>query len=413
MNVPSIFQTFEQWYAEHRIEHVPYWITQTYLYQKLDELQKDLFKQEVAGESTEKRPIRLLTLGRGKTPVLMWTQMHGDEPTATRALLDIFSIIQNQKDSELIHSILSTLTLYVIPMLNPDGAERFTRRTALGIDMNRDALALRTPEASILKSVRDTYNTQWAYSLHDQEPRYTVGGTGKAAGISLLAAASDWELSVTDIRRDTMRLASCIAGYVQRIIPGQIGRFDDAYEPRAFGDTLHAWGTRSVLIESGYIPRDRHKETIRKANAIAILGSLYHLANNRLPSDDVYQTIQVNRKYYSEYIFKNAAITINGTHAENQDVAFHIEHDPDIHSQTVHFKLYLTELGDCAPYAGSYIFEGTNLQIHFSVDQSVTSGLPKVDDSANCEIRGAGKRIVIKDGVPTGEPEKIFSNLLI
>jgi len=411
MNTTAIFKTIEQWYADHRIENVPYWITQEYLYPKLDELQTDLFVQEVAGESTEKRPIRYLKLGNGGIPVLMWSQMHGDEPTATRALLDMFTIIKEEFDSEIIQSIYNNLTLYIIPMLNPDGAERFTRRTAHGIDMNRDALALRTPEARILKSVRDTYNTQWAYSLHDQEPRYTVGGTRKAAGISLLSAASDWKQSVTEIRRDAMRLASCVANYVQKVLPDQIGRYDDAYEPRAFGDALHKWGTRGVLIESGYVPGDRYKESVRKANTIAILGSLYHLAKNELPPDTQYHSIPFNRRYFVEYLFKNATITINGKNTGNQDAAFHLLPHPDESSQTVNFKLGLSELGDCDPYAASYVFDNADIAIRFRVDPSSTSGLPEIDDPADCEIidTKSGKKITIDIGIPSEPPEKVFS----
>ncbi len=415
MNTTSIFQTIEHWYSDHRIDNAPYWITQNYLYPKLDELQTNLFKQEIAGESTERRPIRLLTLGNGDTPVLIWTQMHGDEPTATRALLDILSIMQNQNHSDIIQGILNNLTLYILPMLNPDGAERFTRRTALGIDMNRDALALHTPEARILKSVREGYNIQWAYSLHDQQPRYAVGGTGKPAGISLLAAPSDWEGSITDIRRDAMRLITCIDDYAQNLLPGQIGKYDDAYEPRAFGDALHSWGTRGVLIESGYVPRDRYKETIRKVNAIAILGSLYNLAQNTLPSDDRYHSISFNRQYFSEYIFKHASISINGEDAGYQDAAFHLVHNPVKSTNKVGFKLQLTELGDCHLYSASYIFNQSGIGINFKVEPSSTSGLPEIDENAHCEIidRESGNHITIIDGIPSTEPQEIFNPLEI
>ena len=36
--------------------------------------------------------------------------------------------------------LLETLTLDIVPMLNPDGAQRYQRRNAQGIDINRDAL---------------------------------------------------------------------------------------------------------------------------------------------------------------------------------------------------------------------------------------------------------------------------------
>ncbi len=415
MSILRTFQTLDNWYTEHRVADVPYWITQNYLYQKLDELPKDIFKQEIAGESTERRHIRYITLGSGSTGVLIWSQMHGDEPTATRALLDMFAIIKNQRDSEIIKTILSKLTLYILPMLNPDGAERFTRRTVMGIDMNRDALALRTPEARILKSVRDTYNVQWAYSLHDQEPRYTVGGTGKAAGISLLAAASNWELSVNEVRRDTMRLAACIGEYIKNIIPDQIGRYEDAFEPRAFGEAMHSWGARSVLIESGYIPGDRHREIVRQANTIGILGSLFHLANNELPQDDLYHTFPINRKYFAEYMFKNVAIYFNDTYAGTQDVSFHLEYNPQNEKKNLSYKLCLTEIGDCSTYTASYVFNGLKLKLRFSIDSGSTSRLPVIDKEVNCEITGTGEdeHISVADGVPAGYPENVFAKHLL
>ncbi len=415
MNTTSTFQTLDQLYSQNRLENVPFWITQDYLYTTLDRFANGLFDQEIAGESTEQRPIRLLTLGSGPTPVLLWTQMHGDEPTATRALLDILSIMSNQKSSEIIEAIRNNLTLYILPMLNPDGAERFTRRTALGIDMNRDALALRTPEARILHNVIDTYDIPWAYSLHDQERRYTVGGTKRPAGISLLAAASDWTLSIDEVRRDTMRLASCIADYSRHIIPEQIGRYDDAHEPRAFGDAMVARGVRSVLLEAGYVPRDRHKEIIRKTNAIAILGSLYDLALDNLPSDDIYHAIPVNRRFFAEYVFKDISVQINGVPAGKQDLALHHEYDPQKQSKEIDFKLYLTELGDCELFTPSYTFEGTNLGVRFIVDQSSKSGLPDTDEPAFCEIveRASGTQILIQEGMPSGMPEDVFRDFLL
>jgi hypothetical protein len=411
----SIIQTLLQWYDAHRIPDAPYWITQSYLYRHLDSLPDDLFMQRTAGTSSEGRPIRLLSLGSGPTPVLLWSQMHGDEPTATRALLDIFSIVRRERDHEIIRTILSQCTLYILPMVNPDGAERFSRRTALGIDMNRDALALRTPEAAILKSVRNKYNPRWAYSLHDQEPRYTAGGTGNAAGISLLSATCDWDHSITDIRRDTMRLASCVGSYVQHVLPDRIARYDEAYEPRAFGDVFHSLGTRCVLIESGYVPGDRYKESIRKANAIAILASLHHLSRNQLPSGDLYTSIPMNRRYFSEYIFKNAGIVINGSAAGRQDAAMHLVPEPDSKTASVVFKLALSELGDCDPFASSYAFDGSGLSIRFNTGADTKRGLPEPDELLNCEILdgNGGMAVSVAAGTPDCPIEEAFGKLLV
>ena len=52
-------------------------------------------EQSKLGESTEGRAIYLLKIGSGKTKVLLWSQMHGDEPTATQALFDIFKLFSS------------------------------------------------------------------------------------------------------------------------------------------------------------------------------------------------------------------------------------------------------------------------------------------------------------------------------
>ncbi|HAB53538.1 MAG TPA: peptidase M14, partial [Ignavibacteriales bacterium] len=50
-----------------------------------------IFSVEKAGQSVEGRDIYLLSIGRGKSKVFLWSQMHGDEPTATMALFDVFN----------------------------------------------------------------------------------------------------------------------------------------------------------------------------------------------------------------------------------------------------------------------------------------------------------------------------------
>lgn len=50
----------------------------------------DFFSLEEIGRSVEGRSINHLWFGRGPYKVLLWSQMHGDEPTATAALFDVF-----------------------------------------------------------------------------------------------------------------------------------------------------------------------------------------------------------------------------------------------------------------------------------------------------------------------------------
>jgi hypothetical protein len=52
-------------------------------------LHRESLAIEEVGRSVQGRPIHLVNLGRGPRRILLWSQMHGDEPSATPALLDL------------------------------------------------------------------------------------------------------------------------------------------------------------------------------------------------------------------------------------------------------------------------------------------------------------------------------------
>ncbi|KAB2843313.1 MAG: peptidase M14, partial [Melioribacteraceae bacterium] len=147
-------------------------------------------KFEIAsvGKSLENRDIFLIKIGTGETKVLSWSQMHGDESTATMALFDLFNFFSaDDKFNNFRNELLEKTTLYFIPMLNPDGAEKFERTNALNIDLNRDALRLQFPESQTLKLMRDEIKPEFGFNLHDQNTRYSAGNSFKTATISMLA----------------------------------------------------------------------------------------------------------------------------------------------------------------------------------------------------------------------------------
>src|SRR5207247_8238712 len=121
----------------------------------------------------ESRSINMIKVGKGEKRVLLWSQMHGDESTATLALMDMFNFFLHCSAKEKwVSQMFNDATLYFIPMLNPDGAERVERRTAAGIDMNRDALERMTPEARMLRERQRRLKPAFGFNLHDQELSY-------------------------------------------------------------------------------------------------------------------------------------------------------------------------------------------------------------------------------------------------
>jgi hypothetical protein len=262
----------------------------------LREKAPDLFQLEVVGHSVEGRALYHVSLGTGARHVLLWSQMHGDESTATTALLDLLEYVRAHREEPWVARMLSELTLHAVPLLNPDGAERFQRRNAQGIDINRDALALQTPEARALKALRDRLQPFIGFNLHNQTWRHAVGKTGRPASISLLAAAFDEARSDNPGRVLAKRVCAVIRDALEPLAPGQVGRYDDSFEVRAFGDNMTRWGTPSVLIETGAWPSRTPDEPLVQLNFVALATALDALASGRAARADVarYESLPEN-----------------------------------------------------------------------------------------------------------------------
>jgi len=227
--------------------------------------------------------------------MLLWSQMHGDEPSATPALLDVAAHLLASDDEEGT-AILDRFTLRLVPMLNPDGAARYVRRNAQAIDINRDALQLATPEGRLLKALRDRFSPELGFNLHDQDRRTTVGRTGRLATIALLAVAGDAQGTMSPGRARAKRVCSQIVHALSRFVPGGISRYDEDWNERAFGDNLTAWGTPIVLIESGGLPPGWSYEDLTRLNFVALLTVLSGLERDDLAGSDpaLYEALDRN-----------------------------------------------------------------------------------------------------------------------
>ncbi|PIF01284.1 MAG: peptidase M14 [Maribacter sp.] len=260
-----------------------------------------LFTVRKVGESIEGRDLSLISIGSGSTHVFLWSQMHGDEPTATQAIFDIFNFLSSKDFKSEKEEILNNLTLHFLPMLNPDGAERFQRRNLLGVDINRDALRLQSPESRTLKRVRDSLQADFGFNLHDQSTYYNAERTGKPATISYLAPAYNYEKDINETRGNAMKIIVFMNRIIQEYAPGQVGRYNDDFEPRAFGDNIQKWGTSTILIESGGYANDVEKQEIRKLNYVSILSAIYTIAEGSykdIPISDYEKIPENDRKLF-------------------------------------------------------------------------------------------------------------------
>ncbi|UBZ07521.1 M14 family metallopeptidase [Salegentibacter mishustinae] len=264
--------------------------TQTKIRPLIDNFnQKENFKVTKVGESIEGRPLQLISVGEGDVDIFLWSQMHGDESTATMAIFDILNFLDSEAFLEEKEEMLKNVKLHFLPMLNPDGAARFQRRNLLGVDINRDALRLQSPESKALKNVRDSLDADFGFNLHDQSTYYNAERTPKPATISYLAPAYNYEKSINEVRGAAMQVIVQMNNILQEYAPGQVGRYNDDFEPRAFGDNIQKWGTSTILIESGGYPNDPEKQEIRKLNFVSILAAIFSIA------DEDYKNAEISK----------------------------------------------------------------------------------------------------------------------
>jgi len=326
---------------------------------RLEEKPAGILKTYIAGVSFEGRPIRLVKTGTGSIKVLLWSQMHGDEPTATMAICDILNYLQNTGKESMTVKILSGLTLYFLPMLNPDGAVRFRRRNAQAIDINRDALAVQTPEAKILRSLQEKLKPDFGFNLHDQELS-TVEATGEITAIGLLAPSVNMEKSENSTVLRAKQIADVFAASVNEFVPGKVAKYDDTFEPRAFGDNMQKGGTSTILVESGHMPGDPLKDIIRRLNFTGILTTLASIATGDYAGRELsnYNSLPLNSKRAYDLIIRNVRIDHGGGTFTDADLG--ISYQVDTHSE---MPPKLVDLGDLHPFTALNEIGGRGLKI--------------------------------------------------
>lgn len=323
------------------------------------------YRVSIIGHSAEERSINLVEFGTGQTRIFLWSQMHGDEATATMALFDLFNFLDADDELNGLRNLIYTnCTLYILPMVNPDGAQAFTRRNAQGIDINRDYIKRQSPEGKLLAETRNRIDPHFGFNLHDQSTVWSAGRTGNPATISLLAPAFDETLSVNDTRFKALQVVSAINKELQQIIPGHVGRFNDEYEPRAFGDNFQAAGTSTILIEAGGYADDSEKQFIRKVNFKAILKGLEIISAKSYihENEDDYFSIPKNEKLHFQILLKNCDLIYNNK-PYTADIGLIANESISEDLRSVSYTYQVEDIGDLSSYNGYECLNAEGLQV--------------------------------------------------
>lgn len=309
---------------------------------------------EIIGKSVLDKPIYKYQIGTGKTKILLWSQMHGNESTTTKGLFDFINVLNN--GSELAHKFLDSFTFCCIPMLNPDGAKLYTRVNANKVDLNRDSQDLSQPESKVLRAIFESFKPDFCFNLHDQRTIFGVADTGKPATVSFLAPAYNEAREVNESRLKAINLISGINKVLQQYIPGQVGRFDDSFNFNCIGDTFQHLGVPTVLFEAGHFPNDYLREETRKYIFIALVSS-FKIANDndivRNEFDD-YISIPQNKVVFYDFMYKNIRINYDGIEIITN---FAAQYKEELVENQICFNAYIVKIGELDDYFGHFEYD--------------------------------------------------------
>ena len=381
--------------------------------QRLRQSAPDLIQTEPIGQSVEGRSINHVWLGRGSLKVLLWSQMHGDEPTATVALLDVLDYVRRHRDEPFVGRLLDRLELHMVPMLNPDGAERFQRRNAQGIDINRDALLLQSPEGLALKTLAGP--AEPAARIQPSQPELAHVGRQDRAGRRRSRCSPS---------RSTRRGATTRGGFARRrsarscamrssrSSPAGSARYDDAFEVRAFGDNLTKWGTSVVLIETGAYPGPDSDRMLVRVNFVGLLTAIDALASGEIDRANParYEIAAHNDSMLLHTIVSNALIvTGTGVAPFKGDIGIGANRSIRTASgrRSVGLSARIEDIGDlrvygaleridagglvAAPIRRSRLKVGDTIRLERSPDQRAVAGGGTAGGSGVAQARGVGE----------------------
>lgn len=332
------------------------YVTNHHIFPFLDTL-NDTFLIETIGQSVLGKDIKSVTFGSGKLKIFMWSQMHGNESTTTKAVLDFVNFMQT--NSDFVRQLMQQCTFKIIPILNPDGAEAYTRVNANKVDLNRDAQDRNQPESIILRDTYEAFKPDYCFNLHDQRTIFNVGDTSKPATVSFLAPAHDEERSISPSRAISMQLIVAMNKELQQYIPNQIGRYDDGFNANCVGDTFQMLNKPTILFESGHFENDYLREETRIYIFCAMLKAIEVIATNAIQDykQEDYFMIPENGKLFFDVIIKNASL-INPKLPNDRSLGLLFQET--LENEEIKFIPKISEIGNLNDFFGHKIYNCLN-----------------------------------------------------
>ncbi|MDT0690601.1 M14 family zinc carboxypeptidase [Salegentibacter sp. F188] len=338
-NYPSHLQKLMQDYPAFKNQNIAgRYLNLDHIVPELKKLTGNFTIEEI-GKSALGESISVIKTGRGKIRILAWSQMHGNESTTTKAVFDLLNAFGRQNDFPVVENILENCQIWVIPMLNPDGARAYTRVNANNVDLNRDSQNLQEVESQILRKQFEKFSPHFCLNLHDQRTIFTAGPKAKSATLSFLTPSMDEERKITESRKESMKVISAIAKDLKEELSEQIGRYDDAFNLNCTGDTFQNKEVPTILFEAGHYPNDYNREITRKYVFAALISALHTITTGEYKTIDFrnYEKIPENEKLFNDVILRNCRV--NG---ENVDVS--IQFKEELEQDKIIFRLNVEKI---------------------------------------------------------------------
>lgn len=358
MNEHFNYQALLDWHQENFESSLKgRYINQQMILPLIENLSAD-FKFDVEGQSVEHRDIHTIKWGNGPKRIMLWSQMHGNESSTTKALFDFFKWLE--EDSDLVAVLKDQVQFLAIPMLSPDGAQRYTRLNAVEVDLNRDAQNLSQPESVVLRNVFNEFKPQYCFNLHGQRTIFSVNNPPQIATLSFLSPAEDAERSVTFSRKAGMAVINAMNDTLQQIIPGQVGRYDDSFNINCSGDTFQSLGAHTILFEAGHSANDYDRVRTRELLFVSYIKAFLYIANTNEHADDsdmAYAKIPQNEKLFYDIILREIEIPGVGL----TDVA--VQYEEKLAENEVEFIPKIAQIGELENFKGHKELKGFSQKI--------------------------------------------------
>ncbi|MXV38406.1 DUF2817 domain-containing protein [Flavobacteriaceae bacterium Ap0902] len=341
-------------------------------------LRSNAYDFSILGKSFQGEEIFLITQGSGKKRILLWSQMHGNESTATRAMLDIWKFLHSTHP--MANHIKHEITIDYIPQLNPDGAEKYTRRNAVGIDLNRDFLAKQSIELPYLMNQVKKHPYHFLFNLHDQRSIFHPIGSKHPATLSFLSPSFNKARDVNLVRENAMKLIASMTNALKLSLPQGIARFTDEFYPKATGDNFQNLGKSTILMECGHYPNDYARNQTRVYTFYALINSFKAIADDSWQEQKItdYLSISVNNDKAYDLIYRNVKV-------KNQDrecsLDIGILYKEKLVDNQIQLKAYITEIGDLSDCFGHKEYDA-----HHQIFKAEESDYPELGSAANFKL---------------------------